>query len=340
MRSSPVNVFVSSSGSAADEPLRAELEKHLAVMNRKGLVELWHHRLVTAGEDWRRRVHERLETAHVVLLLVSADFLASDYCHDVEIARSMARHDAGEALVIPIILRACDWRPMPFGRLSALPSSGRAITSWSNHDEAWENVAIAIRAALSKQVPNISSSASCSSAPASSTTDVINANRDASASSGHRKIEDASAPTTRAATWAPLGIYGISFFLPAIKGTTGYLMAWFCFAAPWENLARQDLTGSNLFALLMYFVLLWPVNLATGGAFVLLILGKGHRVRHILAIYGCVGQLLYPVWFQRHVKFDDLGTGYWLWLISGFCAALVAVASKMRETRSKVHRVH
>jgi hypothetical protein len=78
--------------------------------------------------------------------LVSADFLASDYCYDNEVQQAMARHDAGEARVIPVILRPVDWHSAPFGALQALPKDGRPVTSWPTHDGAFADVARGIRA--------------------------------------------------------------------------------------------------------------------------------------------------------------------------------------------------
>ena len=78
-------------------------------------------------------------------MLVSADFMASDYCYDVEMQRAMARHEAQEARVIPVILRPVDWQEAPFGKLQALPTDGKPITDWSNQDTAFVNVASGIR---------------------------------------------------------------------------------------------------------------------------------------------------------------------------------------------------
>ena len=84
----------------------------------------------------------------VVLLLVSADFLASDYCYDVEMKRALERRETGDVVVIPVILRPCDWTHAPFANFQALPRDGKAVTSWPNRDEAWTSVAQGIRAAL------------------------------------------------------------------------------------------------------------------------------------------------------------------------------------------------
>jgi hypothetical protein len=95
------------------------------------------------------RESPRLNSAQVILLLISADFLASDYCTDVEMRRAMERHDAGEARVIPVILRQVDnWHEAPFGKLQALPQGGKAITLWRPRDRAYADVAAGIRLAI------------------------------------------------------------------------------------------------------------------------------------------------------------------------------------------------
>ena len=133
-----------------DEALRDELEKHLSLLRREGMIEQWHDRRIAAGQEWEGEIDENLAAAHVVLLLVSADFIASDYCFDIEMKTAMQRHEAEEAIVIPVILRPCDWHTAPFGKLLALPKYGKAATSWSNQDEAFTDVAGGIREAIGR----------------------------------------------------------------------------------------------------------------------------------------------------------------------------------------------
>jgi hypothetical protein len=136
-----------------DEALRMELEKHLSLLRRQGVIAGWHDRRITAGTEWAVAIDAHIERAQIILLLVSADFLASDYCYDVELRRALTRHEAGEARVIPIILRAVDWQGAPFGTLQALPQDGRPITSWPNQDEAFLDVARGIRTLVEEIAP-------------------------------------------------------------------------------------------------------------------------------------------------------------------------------------------
>jgi hypothetical protein len=108
----PVEVFISYSHK--DDPLREKLDTHLSLLRRQGVIAAWHDRRIAAGQEWARAIDEHLERAAVILLLVSADFLASDYCYDREMRRALERHDAGEARVIPVILRPVNWHEAPF----------------------------------------------------------------------------------------------------------------------------------------------------------------------------------------------------------------------------------
>jgi ABC-type branched-subunit amino acid transport system substrate-binding protein len=128
-----------------DEALRDKLAKHLQVLQREEIIKVWHDRKITAGEDWKNKIDRHLESANIILLLISSDFLNSDYHYDIELKRALERHESKEARVIPVILRAVDLRGSPFEKLSALPENGKAITSWDNEDEAFTNVVKGLR---------------------------------------------------------------------------------------------------------------------------------------------------------------------------------------------------
>jgi internalin A len=128
-----------------DEALRDELETHLKLFQRAGLIESWHDRQITAGIEWKGEIDENLERADIILLLISADFLASDYCFDVEWRRAYERYRDGSARVVPIIVRDVKWTSKLcddlFSGMQALPKDGRAVTTWSDRDTAWRSVA-------------------------------------------------------------------------------------------------------------------------------------------------------------------------------------------------------
>jgi hypothetical protein len=134
--------------SHADENLRDQLEKHLSGLQRQGIISSWHDRRITAGAELSEAIDSHLDTADTILLLISPDFIASDYCYEREMNRALERHQKGEARVIPVILRPCDWHDLPFGKLLAAPTDSRPITMWPNIDQAFLDVVIAIKHAL------------------------------------------------------------------------------------------------------------------------------------------------------------------------------------------------
>ncbi len=130
-----------------DEALRDQLESHLALLKNQGLIEAWYDRRILPGSEVDDSIFGKLESADIILLLVSSDFISSPYCYSREMTRAMERHDAGEARVIPVILRHCDWQTAPFGNLMAVPRDGKPVTSWTDMDEAFTDVTRQVRRA-------------------------------------------------------------------------------------------------------------------------------------------------------------------------------------------------
>jgi hypothetical protein len=128
-----------------DQDLRDLLEKHLAALKRSGQVTSWHDRKIEPGMAWSAEIAENLSKANIVLLLISSSFLASDYCHEIEMKRALERHRLGETKVVPVILRPVDWGGTEFASLQALPRDGKPVTTWANIDEALRDVAEGIR---------------------------------------------------------------------------------------------------------------------------------------------------------------------------------------------------
>ena len=134
----------------ADEPYKKTLERHLALLERIGLIETWSDRELAPGQKWEAEIGAHLQSADVVVLLVSANFLASDYSYDKEMTPALERLTSDAAVVIPIILSPSDWKPAPFANLQALPENAKPITTWANQDEAWTDVASGIRRVIQK----------------------------------------------------------------------------------------------------------------------------------------------------------------------------------------------
>jgi len=136
-----------------DEALRNQLEVHLSMLKRQGILETWHDRRITAGEEFDKAISKNLEAADIILLLVSSDFLASDYCYNAEMHRALERHKRNEACVIPVILRSCDWHHAPFSTLLVTPTDGRPVSKFSSQDDAFLEVVTAIRRVVSEREP-------------------------------------------------------------------------------------------------------------------------------------------------------------------------------------------
>jgi hypothetical protein len=134
-----------------DEAVRDELEVHLAMLKRQGVIEAWHDRRIPAGDEWDQVINENLENADIILLLVSPYFLASRYCYDTEVKRALERHEAGSARVIPVIVDPCDWLTAPFAKLATLPKDGKPISKHPNQHDAFLEIVQAIRAVATQQ---------------------------------------------------------------------------------------------------------------------------------------------------------------------------------------------
>jgi hypothetical protein len=134
--------------SHADEDLRNELEIHLATLKRQGLIETWHDRRILAGQEFAGEINQSFKEADVILLLVSPNFIASEYCYNVELKQALQRHDRKEAVVIPVILRPCDWHDLPFGKLLAATVDGKPVVHFPTHDDGFLQVVQAIKKAI------------------------------------------------------------------------------------------------------------------------------------------------------------------------------------------------
>ena len=136
---SSIEVFISYAH--RDKRLLDSLNNHLAPLKNLGLIDVWHDGKILPGAEWNKEIAQHLESARIILLLVSADFLVSSYCYKNEMTRAVARHEAGESLVIPVILRKSVWENEPFGHLQALPTKGKPVVSYRQRDEGYAEIA-------------------------------------------------------------------------------------------------------------------------------------------------------------------------------------------------------
>lgn len=145
MSEEAIKIFYSYS--RRDLDMRNTLEDHLSTLRNVGKISTWHDLELEAGTEWEPAILNKLDTADIILLLVSSNFIASKYCYGTELKRAIARHHEGTARVIPVILRSCDWNhsDVPFSKLNVLPTHAKAITSWTDQEEAFTIVARQIR---------------------------------------------------------------------------------------------------------------------------------------------------------------------------------------------------
>jgi tetratricopeptide (TPR) repeat protein len=141
--SPPLRVFLSYSHK--DEELCERFLVHLSQLKRDGLIEPWHDRRITPGAEWAGAIHNELNAAHIIILLVSPDFLASDYCNDVEMTRALERHQSGEALVVPVIIKPCDWQTSRLAHLQALPKDAKPVVDWKTTDHGFVDAVKGLR---------------------------------------------------------------------------------------------------------------------------------------------------------------------------------------------------
>lgn len=137
-----------------DEPYREALEERLAMLKRNNIVSVWHDRKILAGDDWKDQIDGNLESADIILFLISSSFLASDYCFDVEVKKAMEKHNAGTAKIIPIVVRACDWHECEFSRFQAVPKDAKPIALWENEDSAWLDAVTGLKRHINEFLPS------------------------------------------------------------------------------------------------------------------------------------------------------------------------------------------
>jgi hypothetical protein len=133
-----------------DEVYLYKFKIHLTQLQQQGIIGAWHERDITAGTEWEHKVDQDLNSAHIILLLVSPDFMNSDYCYSIEMMKALERHKRGEARVIPVILSPVYWQRSPFARFQVLPTGAIPVVSsgWHTWDEAFFDVTEGIRKAV------------------------------------------------------------------------------------------------------------------------------------------------------------------------------------------------
>jgi hypothetical protein len=145
--------FVFFSYAHRDKGFRDRLEEHLSNLKYRGLITTWYDREISAGEEWAQQIDIYLNKAHIILLLISASFMASEYCYSIEMRRALERHERHEADVVPILLRPVLYTDAPFAKLQMLPTNGKPIVRWRDRDSAFVDIAYAIERVAQKYLP-------------------------------------------------------------------------------------------------------------------------------------------------------------------------------------------
>lgn len=128
-----------------DENIREELATHMHSLIRSNLISTWSDKMIVPGQDWEQEIIHNIETADIILLLVSADFIKSDYCFDKEVKLAVKRTEQNDAILVPIIARTCNWKDTPFAKFQVLPTGAKPINSWSDKDEAYTDIVIGLK---------------------------------------------------------------------------------------------------------------------------------------------------------------------------------------------------
>ena len=143
-----IKVFLSYSH--RDEEYKKELDKHLAVQRKSGKIETWNDRKLVAGTHIHEEIDEKLIEADLIILLLSSDFFDSDYCYGRDMSKALELNDYGKNIIVPVIVRPCDWLDSPLRNIVALPEDGRPISKWGDVDEAYLNVVNGIKKAIAE----------------------------------------------------------------------------------------------------------------------------------------------------------------------------------------------
>ncbi|MDO8945657.1 MAG: TIR domain-containing protein [Desulfocapsaceae bacterium] len=148
----PLKVFYSYSHE--DKNYRKMLSDHLSLLRHSNEIEDWYDECVYPGMEWKPEITRHLDEAEIILLLISSSFMASKYCYSIEMNKAIQRHEAGEAIVIPVFIRPVDCDNAPFGKVQCLPSNGIPLSKWEDQDEGYHEISKGIRKAIEKYYSN------------------------------------------------------------------------------------------------------------------------------------------------------------------------------------------
>ncbi|WP_201796320.1 toll/interleukin-1 receptor domain-containing protein [Escherichia coli] len=138
-----LKVFISYSH--RDETYKETLDEHLSLLKRNEIIDTWNDRRLIAGQKWEDEISESLSESDVIIFLVSSSFISSDYCYGIEMKKALELHKSGNSIVVPLIIRPCDWTSAEFGSIQGLPKDAIPVSKWENEDDAWLNAVNGIK---------------------------------------------------------------------------------------------------------------------------------------------------------------------------------------------------
>lgn len=143
-----VNVFISYSHK--DELFKENFEEHLSSLKDQNIVNVWHDRKIIPGQEWKDEIDNNLKNSEIIIFLISSSFNNSEYCKSIELTQAILQHEEGKSILIPVIVRACDWENYPYGKFQGLPKDAKPISSWIDQDAGWLNVIQGLRKSITE----------------------------------------------------------------------------------------------------------------------------------------------------------------------------------------------
>lgn len=129
----------------ADSAILDKLHTHLAQLKREGLLKSWTDREIKAGGLLNQQIEANLLESNLFLALLSPEYIASNYCYEIEFEKAIELNKQNKLIIIPIIIEPCDWLATPFKEFKALPKDGKPISEWQNANTAFLNVVQELR---------------------------------------------------------------------------------------------------------------------------------------------------------------------------------------------------
>jgi len=137
-----------------DALLKQQLDVQLVNLKRTLPLDIWSDNMIAGGQDWNEEIFSKLRGSQIILLLVSPDFIASEFSYEKEMKEALIMHDHKQALVVPVMLRVVKEEGHPFTKIQTLPSAPRFISEWPDRDAAFTNVIAGLEVSIQQFIKN------------------------------------------------------------------------------------------------------------------------------------------------------------------------------------------